>query len=86
MKTKTKRIKAKILFQDLDGSIHSTFVDGHSKTVAVIDVSDPAALIEQVARTLSRIAFGSELGWDGRTGHAAAVLESLGLIKSKARN
>jgi len=97
MKTKTKRIKAKRMYAPISKSRNIGYwcanahsVEGLANVpVAVLDVSDEAALIEQVARALHGGSWtydvGEEFTREPYRDNARAVLESLGIIKSKSR-
>lgn len=99
MSTKHKRIKARRMwcnrgmsaFHDKPGFVNTATMNAMECPVAILDISNPEALIEQVATTL----YGDDknvwrdLGEVGRNiwcEEARAVLESLGIIaKRKAK-
>lgn len=76
---KSKRIRASLRWARTTcyGMLSRSETKDATLSVAVLDVSDRAALIKQVANEI----FGKRFLSDGGEGAATAVLRSLGLIK-----
>lgn len=77
-----KKIKARRGYMDTHGFIWKKQVSRHHKPVAVIEVDDPDALVEQVASALNapNIEGESRSNYTWITADARRVLESLGIL------